>query len=66
MFIAKEEPLEKSTPEACKTALPPNLSAPLGSLQILSEHSEDKKHEAYTILLKLENGELILAGGFRR
>lgn len=30
--MAKDDPFEKSTPDACKTALPPNLRAPDGSL----------------------------------
>ncbi len=32
MLMAKEGPLEKSTPDECRTALPLKLSAPEGSL----------------------------------
>jgi hypothetical protein len=32
MLIEKEDPFEKSTPEACKTAFPAKLRAPEGSL----------------------------------
>lgn len=46
--MANDDPFEKSTPDACNTALPENLSAPEGS----------------TILLKFENGlpPLLLGG----
>jgi len=32
MLMANEDPFEKSTPVACKTALPAKLSRPDGSL----------------------------------
>jgi hypothetical protein len=60
MLMANEAPLEKSTPEACRTALSLKLRAPEGSLRMPSSdgscHEVTVKTEAHTILSKLEKG----------
>lgn len=50
MLIAKEEPFEKSTPDAWRIAFPPKFNAPLGSLCTSqdSEIPKDMNTDPYT------------------
>jgi len=43
MLIAKEEPFEKLTPAACRTAFPLKLRAPDGSLLMILSDEERKE-----------------------
>lgn len=58
MLIVYDEPLEKSTPDAWRTAFPLKLSAPEGSLISRDKDGQRKVNvgDAHTILPKFEKG----------
>jgi hypothetical protein len=64
MLIANEDPFEKSTPQAWRTALPAKLSRPDGSLIRRSKMRRivKKTVKTYTILLKFAKGVSNLEG----
>lgn len=65
MLTAKEDPFEKSTPEACNTALPAKLRAPDGSLsrkQVNVRAIARGTQATHTMELKLANGVPVCCG----